>query len=170
MIACRTPSLARTHAIGARRLQGEVWLSATPTRGWLAVALLVIATGCYDLTHARNPGFCCEDPARCKEWGAPGPIACETPGEVCDVVHNRCVLAECSYDQECTDPAQAFCMRGRCESCVDNLSCASLAGRSICDDGALMAKAGPSARATSRAAINRESIRIMAGHLRQRRQ
>jgi hypothetical protein len=102
------------------------------------LALVALTAGCdffHDLTHERNPGFCCEDPAWCKQWNAPGPIACENPGEVCDVVNNVCILAECSGNQECTDPAQAICMRGRCESCADNMSCASLEGKPICDDG-----------------------------------
>ena len=163
MAACVTSLLAPVHASrsneGDRPLRAGEWLGVScalmnPARGrradvgtsrdqragvscalWFVVVLLALAAGCYDLTHERNPGFCCEDPARCKQWGAPGPIACESSGEVCDVVHNVCILAECSGNQECTDPARAICTRGRCESCVDDMSCGQLEGKPICDDG-----------------------------------
>jgi parallel beta helix pectate lyase-like protein len=105
----------------------------------LSAALLALAGSCHGLIYDRNSGFCCEDPARCEEWGAPGPIACENPGEVCDIVQNRCVRAECSGDQECTDPALAVCTRGRCESCVDDSSCAHFENTPICDGGACRA-------------------------------
>jgi hypothetical protein len=68
----------------------------------LALALLTLTAGCdffYNLTHERNPGFCCEDPTWCKQWGAPGPIACENPGEVCDIVNNVCMSTGGSSDR-----------------------------------------------------------------------
>lgn len=120
--------LAGALQIGDRRLTASCAV-------WLATAALSLIAGCYDITHARNPGFCCEDPARCQEWGAPGPVSCEAPGEVCEVAYNYCVPTECSSDAECTDPARAICTRGLCKPCADDLACAPFEGSPICDGG-----------------------------------
>lgn len=139
MTTCFASSLATIDVVVERPracpLQGGGRRSAVSSAAWLAAISMALLAGCYDITHARNPGFCCEDLARCEEWGAPGLVSCKNPGEVCEVAYNYCVPTECSSDAECTDPARAICTRGLCKPCADDLACAPFEGAPICDGG-----------------------------------
>lgn len=84
-----------------------------------AALLLLLASSCHDWTHERIAGFCCEDPDRCRAYGAPGPVACERSDEVCDLVNNRCVpfSSACSTDEQCSDPTPVCGAGGVCVGC-----------------------------------------------------
>lgn len=88
----------------------------------LGLSSLLALAGCQQ----RAADFCCQDQAVCEAAGAPGPVACEQ-GKVCDLANNRCVTAQCTGDQDCTDPATPACSHGLCVACDDQHACPSSA-------------------------------------------
>ncbi len=102
---------------GTRSAIGVSFARVARARLALVVLGALLLAGCHSWFWERNEDFCCVDPDRCHEYGAPGPTACTKAGEVCDLPNNRCIVAECMGDGQCTDPSKPACAGGRCVAC-----------------------------------------------------
>jgi len=86
--------------------------------------LLLLAMGCDDLMSPfqhRSHRFCCTDPVVCEQWGAPGPVPCREPGQICGGL-NRCIddpsTHRCSGSDDCMAVAgKPACVAGICTPC-----------------------------------------------------